>query len=181
MGCRVIFSCLKELARRLDVPGVPAESCKTNTVAGTAEGEEEVDEEADLHGPRGDDDGDEGEAQESEAYLAQAPADPSADAKQDSTAAPEAAPRRASTGGRLLSGASSLGRGMYSLGGKIVTPIANTVTGGGRKEEFEGPQLLPRELKGLIGDVVLLGAPLNPKVRLCFVVIVALYMACFDI
>jgi len=100
---------------------------------------------------------------------------------------------RASTAGSMLysgatslgRGASSLGRSAYSLGGKIATPVANTVSSvssavsgsnnsgdksnnnnsgdNGEKGE-KGPKLLPRELKGLIGDVVLLGAPLDPKV-----------------
>ncbi len=103
---------------------------------------------------------------------------------------------RAATAGSMLysgasslgRGASSLGRGAYSLGGKIATPVANTVSSvssavsgsnnSGEKSNINDnrgdscekvPKLLPRELKGLIGDVVLLGAPLDPKVLYCVV------------
>ena len=135
MGCRVIFSCLSELAKNLDLP--EQQSTKSSTRSSIES----------HKAANGDGGGGGGESAAGEPHH--------------SIAGTIAAPIKRSSA-MLLSGASTLGRGMYSLGGKIASPI--TGGGGGAKADAGEGGLLPRELKGLIGDVVLLGAPINPKV-----------------
>eukprot|EP01032_Pedospumella_encystans_P010592 gene10592-12368_t len=173
MGCRVIFSCLKELAKQLDLPANSV--AKDSGDKHTEEGEkiEDKGENEEMRGAQSMPSHEESSRKES----------PVGDEEQ-SVKASAPPVQRASTAGSMLysgasslgRGASSLGRGVYSLGGKIATPVANSVSSvsnavtGAKSEGSKGknggeesPQLLPRELKGLIGDVVLLGAPLDPK------------------
>ena len=176
MGCRVIFSCLKELAKQLDLPANPTTK-ESGGDKNTDEGEKMEDKEEDE-----------------EMRMTQSTLSHEESSRKESPVGNEEQPvkasvppvQRASTAGSMLysgasslgRGASSLGRGVYSLGGKIATPVANSVssvsnavTGSksegskGKNSGEESPQLLSRELKGLIGDVILLGAPLDPKVK----------------
>ena len=187
MGCRVIFSCLKELAKQLDLPAnsVPKDSGDKHTEEG-----EKIEDKRENEEMRG--------AQSTLSHEESSRKESPVNDEEQQVKASTPPVQRASTAGSMLysgasslgRGASSLGRGVYSLGGKIAAPVANSVSSvsnavtGSKSEGSKGknggeerPQLLPRELKGLIGDVVLLGAPLDPKVK-CFVIFLFLFLDC---
>ena len=153
MGCRVIFSCLKELADRLHVahpaPVVEeehqqdeAEQALSQSKAGTNNMEEE--EPIETASPV--------------CYMHldtdHAPVPSKAASSAPTTAAPAPPPRPMAT---------SFMSSMGNIGSKM-SSMSNMSTTKEKKVEEKPINLLPRELKGLVSDVVLLGAPLQLRV-----------------
>ena len=153
MGCRVIFSCLKELADRLHVahptPVVDeehqqgkAEQSQSQSKAGMNDMEEE--EPIETASPV--------------CYMNldadHAPAPSKAASSAPTTVAPAPQPRPM---------ASSFMSSMGNIGSKM-SSMSNMSTAKEKKAEERPMNLLPRELKGLVSDVVLLGAPLQLRV-----------------
>lgn len=170
MGCRVIFSCLKELAKRLELPDAPDEldgPDPTSSDAGPDAGA----------GP-----GAVGSPSESAEAWKQ-----SESASTSSVASPGTAAAPSTATSKLLGHAGALKRGIFSLGGKIISPLNSTgkpasvdqtsatgdvASGSGsdstsdnKAGKVSAVKMSARDLKGLIGDVVLLGAPLDLRVR----------------
>jgi len=155
MGCRVIFSCLKELADRLhvetplvreDSPEVAPAAHSSAVQGGAGQEEEEPIETSspacfmsvDGAGPL------------MSAPKATSTLFPTTSTSSTPPPAPVAAPTPAPSARPVASFMSSLGSRMSS-----------------KKAEDAKHSLLPRELKGLVSDVVLLGAPLQLRVRTC--------------
>ena len=158
MGCRVIFSCLKELARHL--PDAEREMADTKGRVAREEGEPEDEEEEAAAA---------GVAEEDQSAFS--------NATQDQTPAASEPPKKkglwghaaslgsgvASLGSGVVTLGSNLGSGVMKVGGQVVRPISTLVTG---KEQQKDAGMDTRDLKSLIGDVVLLGAPLELLVSL---------------
>lgn len=166
MGCRVIFSCLKELARHL--PKVNTEEPPTVRDRSAVVGKQDADE-AEDEDNESDDSNDESERGSSEA--------PTPAITVTATASTTGVGAKAGTGSEapkkkgLFGHAASLTTGVLSagakVGGAIVNPVVSRIrpnSGKGAAEASQTCPLAPHELKGLIGDVVLLSAPLNLRV-----------------
>ena len=89
-----------------------------------------------------------------------ADAPPTAGTTSDSQSSKSDKPKRT-----LLGQAGAFTSGMFSVGAKvggaIVSPVTSLVSS---KEKTKECALPPRDIKSLVGDVVLLGAPLNLRV-----------------
>lgn len=149
LGCRVIFSCLKELARHL-----PAS--ERNSAAAGEEAEE------------GDEGEDPGNGEESAAEAVAEPREEESEASQGgaSTAAPDKttpapAPRKLGLFGHAKALTSTVLSVSGKIGGAVVKPVASLVQS--REKEVECA-LESKDLKSIVGDVVLLGAPVDLRV-----------------
>eukprot|EP01032_Pedospumella_encystans_P010520 gene10520-12287_t len=153
MGCRVIFSCLKELADRLHVahpaPVVDEEhqqdktepsQSQNNARTNHLEEEEPIETASPVCNMKLDTD--------------HAPVPSKAASSASTAAAPAPQPRPM---------ASSFMSSMGNIGSKMssMSNMSNVSTTKEKKVEEKSINLLPRELKGLVSDVVLLGAPLQ--------------------
>lgn len=156
MGCRVIFSCLKELAKHLPKINTeePPAVRNRSVAAGKGDTAEDADEDCD-----GESSYDESERASEETQATETPAASTADSE---------APKKKG----LLGHAAALTTGVLSAGAKVGGAIVNPVVSRIRRPKSGTAQaartcpLAPHELKSLIGDVVLLGAPLNLRVSL---------------
>lgn len=190
MGCRVIFSCLKELARHLDLPPAPpGEDGDTgdadDDVAAKDASADDTQDADGGGGDKGDGAADGSAAVGKSESKRSTPNDNDIPAKQSANDTPSNAPANTTTAGKILGHAGALKRGMFSLGGKIISPLtsrgkaADTDTSGGKGGDGDeggksagkkaATKMEAKDLKGLIGDVVLLGAPVDLRVITNFI------------
>jgi len=166
MGCRVIFSCLKELADRLHV----AHPAPAPAADEKQEHHQDKTEQPKSQWKAGTNRMDEEEPIETASPVCYMNLDtdhvpaPSRAASKDSapSATPAPLPRPA---------ASSFMNSMGNIGNKM-SGFSTTKETKEKKVEEKPISLLPRELKGLVSDVVLLGAPLQLRVS---------FFVCYDV
>jgi hypothetical protein len=144
LGCRVIFACLKELARHL-----PASD--RNSAAGDTEGDEE-------YGESGKTEGDQDETTTEVRAEGEVPR---GDASTTSSTAAAPAPRKLGLFGHAKALTSSVISVSGKIGGAVVKPVASLVQA---KEKEVECALESKDLKSIVGDVVLLGAPVDLRV-----------------
>ncbi len=164
MGCRVIFSCLKELADRLHVvhpaPAVDEEQ----------DHPQDKNEQSQSQSKAGADRMDEEEPIETASPVCYMNLDsdhmpvPSKAASKDSvpSATPTATPQPRPVASSFMSSIGNIGATMSNMSG--MSSFSTNKETKEKKVEEKPINLLPRELKGLVSDVVLLGAPLQLRV-----------------
>ena len=151
MGCRVIFSCLKELARRLEELEDPGGLDLVNADA-------------------------KGQPQEAFSGDSAPPVDASK-AQSGSFLSSMASVFRIGTKPPLQQHASESSTEANAIPAESSTGESR-VEGVSREKQQTGEVRTVRELRGLIKDVVLLGAPLNLKVQHCdYALLLLLYYA----